>query len=432
MKKLFILLLLIIFPISLKSQEIKFTGRYGYTVEDSLYCLKNQSIYSTHYEQKNYELSVQFWRHNYNYFPISSENLYIRGVVMFEYFYNSTKDKAYLDTLFMIIDKRIEYFGKETELKIRKAYYYMQYSQDNLEYIKNAYNLFKECIDNNSGEVNDNTISNFMNISTHLYSLNEITSDDLINNYSNLVDILDSRNESINHKNRIDDLFRNSRLSTCDNIILIFKDKLNNRFDDVELHKRVMDMLSKSNCVTSDFYYNLVEKLYTLEKSPTLANHLAEMNIIKNNFNLAEKYYLEAIDLEIDDIIKSNHLVKLATLELTYKNYIKSRDFARKSIELNPNNAMAYFIIGSVYANSKISDDDFINKTVYWVVVDYFIKAKNIDESLKDRCDEAINAYSFNFPTSEDAFFNGMYETEGSTYLVKGWINEKTTVRFRK
>ena len=88
-------------------------------------------------------------------------------------------------------------------------------------------------------------------------------------------------------------------------------------------------------------------------------------------------------------------------------------------------------IIGNAYAGSKISDDAFDNQTVYWVAVDYFLKAKQVDPSLASNVGEYISTYSAIFPTKTECFFRSITE-EGVPYTVGGWINETTTVRFRK
>jgi beta-galactosidase GanA len=64
-------------------------------------------------------------------------------------------------------------------------------------------------------------------------------------------------------------------------------------------------------------------------------------------------------------------------------------------------------------------------------VVDYLTRAKNTDPSLKDQVDERIAIYSRLFPTKEEAFFRSIVD-EGASYHVGGWVNENTTVRFRK
>jgi tetratricopeptide (TPR) repeat protein len=154
------------------------------------------------------------------------------------------------------------------------------------------------------------------------------------------------------------------------------------------------------------------------------------MNMARKKYNEAEKYYTEAIELETNNLVKSGLLTKLATLELTSDSKQAARDFARAAFSLDPTNGYALFIIAEAYAGSRIGET-FENQTVYWVVVDYLIRARNTDPTLREQVDERIGIYSRLFPTKEEAFFRSLVE-EGAPYQVGGWINESTTVRFRK
>jgi hypothetical protein len=64
---------------------------------------------------------------------------------------------------------------------------------------------------------------------------------------------------------------------------------------------------------------------------------------------------------------------------------------------------------------------------IFWVVVDYYNKARRGDDCAADAANKASD-YKKYFPNKEDAFMEGLQE--GKSYKVEGWINETTTVRF--
>ncbi|TFH35734.1 MAG: hypothetical protein E4G95_06570 [Bacteroidia bacterium] len=161
------------------------------------------------------------------------------------------------------------------------------------------------------------------------------------------------------------------------------------------------------------------------------AYHLAEMNFNKGDNDKAEYYYNEAVTLESDPDSKSTYYTKLAAIRLGAKDNIAARDYARKAIDMNPRNGTAYMIIGNCYAGVKIGNDDFENQTVYWVAVDYFQKAKQVDPDLTSNVSEFITVFAQAFPTKTECFFRSITE-EGVSFSVGGWINETTIVRFRK
>lgn len=412
--------------------------KFGETAADSLECVKNQSLYFGFYEQENFEAALPYWRQNYHECPASSENIYIRGQKMYLAFYDLSKNRAYIDTVMQILDKRSEYFGNKAGNDFRKAFLLHGFSQNHPEMMMESYKIFDTYVKGRSEAINTDVLITQMTNTIYLYARRQLKEEDVINNYSQFIDMLDhipqsnagSANTS-DIKNYIDNLFRQSGVATCDNLIPLFEPQVKARPDDIDLLKKVIGLLDNAGCHSSQLYYKAVENLYQHEKSAAAAYHLAEMNLQKNNLSLAEKHYLEAVEMQTDPLYKSNYLTKLGTLELTMKNNQKAREYARQAIELNPGSGTAHFIIGSAYAGTKLGDDDFENKTIFWVAVDYFNKAKGLDASLTEKANESIAICSANFPTSDECFFVGILY-EGTPYTVKGWVNEKTIVRFRK
>lgn len=420
------------------AQSTKPTWKFGPTPADSMECLKNQSLYAGYYDQKNFEMAVTFWRENYNHCPASSPNIYLRGQNMFLSFYEKTKDKAYLDTVFMILDKRAEYFGEKHTWDFRKAFFMQQFGQQYPELMEQSYKILGEYIQTSPNLIDNQVLVAQMNNSVNLYARKKVNAQDVVNDYAaimGLFDNLTASNPNLNglqgSKDMAEFLFRQSGLATCQNLIPLFTPQVNDKPEDVMLLKKVISLLTNAGCTDSDLFMVSVKNLYQIEKSSAAAYNLATMSIARNNLADAERYYLEAVELDSDPMNKSQYLTALATLELSSGDLVKARDYARQAIQNNAGNGTAHLIIGSAYASAKIGDDDFENRTVYWIAVDYFVKAKTLDPQLAAKANESIESCAANYPKKDDAFFIGIYE-EGVPYTVKGWINEKTTVRFRK
>ena len=79
---------------------------------------------------------------------------------------------------------------------------------------------------------------------------------------------------------------------------------------------------------------------------------------------------------------------------------------------------------------NSFSDSKFGGKEVYWVAVDKFAKAKQVDPSVANRATDLMRSYSQHYPSTETIFFNDY--AEGQSYTVGGWINETTTIRAAK
>jgi hypothetical protein len=109
-----------------------------------------------------------------------------------------------------------------------------------------------------------------------------------------------------------------------------------------------------------------------------------------------------------------------------------ARKYALEAAGLSPGWGMPYILIGNLYASSSYicDEDELQQKSVFWIAVDQFIKAKTTDTSLTIEANELIRKYTQYFPDAEDEFFYGI--NEGQEYNVDCWINEKTKVRIRK
>jgi hypothetical protein len=72
------------------------------------------------------------------------------------------------------------------------------------------------------------------------------------------------------------------------------------------------------------------------------------------------------------------------------------------------------------------------DKAVYWLAVDMYRRAKQVDSSVTSTANSKINTYRKYFPTNEDIFFIDEWEKGSSVRIDYGcysWIGESTTVR---
>jgi len=424
------------FALPLFSQKgIEDGSKYGHG-QDSIDCRKNISLYRTYYDQGNTSMALGYWRKAFNECPRASSNMHLHGINMFKQLYEETGNRAYIDTIEIIYDTRIEYFNREAYYLGRKGMDLYNLAKNDMELIELAYSSLQESINKSPKQTNSRILTLYMGCTQMLFENKTIDNEEVINNYGMLMDILDEKIASannpqdINAKEKIDMIFKSGGAATCDGLIPLFTQRVADNPDDATLLNKVLNLLDDAGCTDSDLYYTAAENLYQIEKTAESAYHLAEMNYDKMNFDRAEDYYLEAAELEEDPTQISTIYVKLATLRLNSDDYRAARDYARKAIEANPDNGTAYMIIGNVYASVKIFDDNLKNQMIYWAAADYFQEAMRKDPGLSGRVSEYLSTVKALFPKKEDLFFISIIE-EGAPYTIGGWINEQTTVRFR-
>lgn len=429
--------LLTVLSFSTQAQKGIETGTPFGRGEDSIRCLRNTSLYSTYYDNKDFNMALQFWRPVYNECPGSSRNTYIKGEAMYKEFFRKSGNKAYIDTVLMILDQRTKYFNEGPANSLRKAFALYEFGGNDPDYARQCYNIIKEVMETSPQSFDHTYSSLYMAISAKCFALRIIDAQAVILAYSQTMKVVESQlsrkpddTRFLEAKKNIDAVFRSSGAASCSNLEELFTAGVDKNPTDTAMLKKVLSLLTETGCKDSELYYKTATFLYRAEPSASSAAQLAEMNMARKRYNEAEKYYTEAIELETDRIIKSGLLTKLATLELASDSKQAARDFARAAFSLDPTNGTALYVIAESYAGARIGEN-FENQTVYWVVVDYLIRARNTDPTLRSQVDERIAIYSRMFPSKEEAFFRSLVE-EGAPYQVGGWINESTTVRFKR
>src|SRR5210317_203127 len=115
------------------TSRVSAQGKFGATPEDSVECIMNLSLYSEFYKQwkssgyKNASVNdaIGPWRKVFFGCPAARLGTYVDGVRMIKHYIRMQKDAdakdAYIDTLMMLYDARIENFAKEGYVLGRKG-----------------------------------------------------------------------------------------------------------------------------------------------------------------------------------------------------------------------------------------------------------------------------------------------------------------------
>jgi tetratricopeptide (TPR) repeat protein len=345
-----------------------------------------------------------------------------------------------------VYDKRIKYFDEKGVNLGRQGTDYLKYTLDNENLtddqkkpiLKKGYNYVSESVKLQGIESDKVVLLLMMQSTKGLYSLGEYNKEKVIENYDIVSKILNQQvgktpNDAdlVNIRDLVDQIFQTSGAADCDALISIYTPKFDQIASNVEDLKKMIRMLDRQNCDASPLFAKASEKLYSMEPSAEAAYNMARLFVKAEKMDKAETYYKQAIELEKDPLSLSKYYYELATL--TYiSNPQTAKTYCKKSIENNPSYGKPYLLLGDIYAHASkaYGENDFEHSTVFWVAVDYFVKAKKADPSVEADANEKINLYTQYFPTKEDIFFNTL--TVGQSYTVGSWINETTTIREKK
>ncbi len=418
-------------------------GKYG---KDSAQCVMNLSLYREFYKQwkaSDYKSTAIHdalgpWRWVFSNCPEASQNTYLDGLTMHEFFLKNAKNEAhkakYLDTMMIIYDQRIKYFGREGYNLGRKGSDLFKYSPEDFE---KAYYIFKKSVDQIGNKSESFVLVYYFRTVTKMIEVGKLEKFVIVETYDQLSGIIDFNitatanipaelSEWENVKGNIELSFE--PYATCEDLIEIYTKKFTENPTDLILLKKITSMLDKKDCTSSQLFFDASVKLNELEPSPSSSYLIGKMLVKKEEHSKSIPYLEAAIAIEIEDT-KADVYLLLCSVYLQSKNYITARDYARKTIDLRPNDGHAYLMIGDMYAATanECGDNDVTKKAAFWAAVDKYIKAKQVDPELKETAQNRIDIYSNQYPTIERLFFYGLAENE--PYTVGCWINERTTIR---
>lgn len=412
--------------------------------------IETASIFEQFYKQGDYKSALAPWTVEYKKFPKSSDNVYIQGIKMHEDMIkkaSATEKEALLNKIMEIYDRRIQYFGNEGFNLGRKATIYLKYKlaqadkmTDNQkkEVYKTGYKWLESSVDKQGKEAEAAVLLLLNRATELLFKTGEFKADKVMAVYDKTSSIVEANlvlnpNDDKYKKAKagINRTFVESGAVTCEVLVPMYQAEYAKNADDLATLKRINYMLNREDCSESKLYADVAEKLYKLEPSSQSAFSMARLCLKRNSTAKAIEYYQEAINKEKDKYEKANYCYELAHVIYGKKDYPKVRSYALQAIGLNPEWGKPYILIGKIYADSakSIGDTDLQQRIVYCLAVDYFVKAKAADEEYTGEANKEISQYSQYFPGKEDAFFENI--KAGSSFTVRGWINESTIVRLR-
>lgn len=438
--KIYLTLMLGLFlSINVLAQEEK----YG---DDPESCRINLSTYTEFFNQKNYKDAMPSWRWCFLNCPEATKNIYIHGTTIIEYYINEQTDsllrEAYIDTLLMVFDNRIKYFNQKPMVLGRKGTSMLKYRPS---MVKEAYEVLTESFNLGGNESEYFVLGFYMNTTNVLFNSGTITKEEVVENYSKISDVLNyqisnepdekKREKVVEVAKSVEDMFVNSGAADCGAIISLFGPKFDAEPANIDQAKKILYLLDRGNsdeCKLSDLYMNAAVAVFSVDKSASSAHQIAQGYFKRSDTENAEKYYNEAISLEDDPLKKADMYYELGLLYYSnIKNYPKARQAARSCIANNPNHGKAYLLIGRCYAaGGSCGETAFEKKSINWLIVDQFVKAKSVDPSVADEANELIGRYSGSFPTQEEGFWVNI--SEGQTVTIGCWVNENTVVRYIK
>jgi len=430
--------------------------KYGH---DSVDCVQNLSLYRESYKQwkaSKYkspaiEHAFSFWKKVVNDCPKASENIYVDGAKMLDFYIKNAKDEkkknALIDSLMIIYDMRIQYFPNHYKTRQSQVGKILGrkgvdlYKNRPADYVK-AFEILGKSIELDGAKAKGPVYVYYFRAITRMAVKGETDTAAVVDAYDMISDYITTNIKYYKEKNKTKDVVKWENImgniettfepfANCNDLVRIYQQKFDNDPENVELIQKIVKLLDKKKCIEHPLYFETTVKLYDLEPTPESAYLIGKMLLKEKRFGEAIKYMEDATNMENQDKVDDAYIF-LAEAYKSQQKFPKARQMALKAAELNPEWGMPYLFIGDLYAISakECGDNDLTKKVAYWAAVDKYYKAKQVEAELTDLANKKINIYKVYFPPTEVLFFYNL--AEGESYTVGCWINEVTTIRAAK
>jgi len=325
MKKKSILLISLLVAFLLSGNFVFAQGESKYGA-DSVKCITNNSLYYEFFKQwkqSNYKSpawkdALSPWRWVFHNCPKSTINIYLHGERLVEELIIRETDKEikekYIDTLMMVYDKRIQYFGKEGYVLGKKGVDLYKLRPTAYE---ETYEILKKSITLEGNKSNGPSLIYYFRAAEKMVKAEKIEKTILVDIYDQTSEIIEfniKKYQSENNEKSLtnwENIKGNIELSfepyaTCEDLISIYTIKFNEKPDDIDLLKKITKILDKKDCQDSELFFKATKNLHTAEPTAKTAELMGKMNIKIEDYSTAAKYRQEAVDLYEDDLDKAD------------------------------------------------------------------------------------------------------------------------------
>jgi len=410
-------------------------------------------LYKDLYDLKKYDEAFPLWKKAYYTAPASNGRVkyqFDHGVAIYADFYKNTKDEslkaAYVDTVMMIYDKRVECFGDEAYIQGRKAYdYYYTYPNHSTDLEK--YTLFKSALDGKGEKADYFIINPLTKLLYDLYQQEQISLAEAQEGSKKLSQAISYGTANCDKDCaawEIVNSYAPNRLEALEGIdgfydCTYYSNKYFPEFEansaDCETIQYVSRRMYRGNCDINDSKMQQLKTAYTTHcyTPPPPPGACSQANTLYNEGKYAEAVakYEECLEGASNNEKKAKY--KLLIAKIYYrdlKNFSKSRKYALEAAGLKSNWGEPYLLIGKLYASSGPicgPGTGWDSQIVTWPAIDKWEYAKSIDAAASAEATKLINQYKKYMPNKEDVFLRSL--KPGQNFKVPCWIRENTKIR---
>lgn len=395
------------------------------------------ALYTDSFKQGNYRAAANHLSWLLINAPNLNKSIYINGVKIYNGMASEAADNAkkivFQDSVLMLYDLRIKYFGDEGKVLNRKALdAYKYYYKDKNRY-EELFTLFKSTFELNGNNVMDLNLLPYMDIiRRYKVSGGNISDQEILDIYEEIVKITNYKigvvKKNVDRLKKILDQVNALLISTidvdCDFVENTLGPKLDAEPDNLKLAKNILRLAFAGKCMDLVVSMDAAKIVQKNEPGYGLAILIGQTAAAKKDYETAVIYLEESIELTDDNTKKGSSYYSLAVIQSNLDRNVSARNYARKAVSADPTIKDAYKLIGNLYYNSfnncKKGENPVHDKAVYLAAYDMFKLAGDSPGMSRARAQ---------FPTMEEIFTWDIQV--GDKYKVGCWINQTVTIQKR-
>ena len=294
------------------------------------------------------------------------------------------------------------------------------------------YNLFEETIELNGNDVGINTLVAYMDVMRR-YKLTggNLTDEDVLQRYDKVNQILDEKSQSGENEQTIEktrgyiDKFLTAMVTVdCSFIQNKLGEKFKQNPSDLQMAKKIMGLSLSASCTDDPIFIEAAKTVQEQEPTSGVAKIIAVKSSAEEDYETADKFYNQALELADDEGKKADIMIDMATMYRKQGQKTTARKFALDAASLDPSRKEAYKLVGDMYFNSvnecKKGENKVEDRAIYLAAYEMYKRAGDA---------AMMEASRAQFPSIEEMFELNM--KEGETIKVGCWINESVPLQRR-
>lgn len=386
-------------------------------------------LLADYYDSKTYEKAYAALDWIMGNAPDMHESVYIIGQKTIKNLLdNEPENDDYKSVLMKVYDNRIKYFGNEVKVLNRKAYDAYRYYRNEPQKLDETMAIFEDLYEKNDHSLKDNLLYPYFDLKVMQRKSDVFNDKELIVSYELISDMINVRLEQAPNENLekvqklIDAKLAESVQLDCKRINDLFISDINEL--NVQKAKLILKLSIAYKCTDQQYFITAIKVIFEEDPNGKLAKIVASYHFDKREFDQAIEFFNKSIDLTEDPQEKASIYYDMANVYSMKGDKIKSREFAYKSLKLNPENLDNYRLIGDLYYNSyddcKKGKSRVEDRSVFYAAYEKYALAKKTDK---------MKLAEQQFPSMENIHTENFQE--GQIINTNCWVGELVKVRRR-